>query len=49
MTAMHHGLIEYHQDPAPPGTASCHRGVRANGDRRVGVMPSLSLVEGDLG
>jgi DNA-binding NarL/FixJ family response regulator len=38
MTAMHHGLIQYHQDPAPPAGSCCHGGGRANGDRPVGVI-----------
>jgi len=47
MTAMHHGLIQYHQDLPPPAAASCHGGRRANGNRRVGA-PSLTLVDRDL-
>jgi len=47
MTAMHHGLIQYHQDPSLPA-ATCHGGRRANGSRRVGA-PSLTLVDRDLG
>jgi DNA-binding NarL/FixJ family response regulator len=46
MAAMHHGLIQYHQDAASPATAICHGG-RAKADRRVGVVGSLALVEGD--
>jgi DNA-binding NarL/FixJ family response regulator len=49
MTAMHHGLIQYQQDPDPPAAASCSRGGRPRADRRVGVRPSLALVERDLG
>jgi DNA-binding NarL/FixJ family response regulator len=30
MTAMHHGLIQYHQDPARPASASCAGSGRAN-------------------
>jgi DNA-binding CsgD family transcriptional regulator len=49
MTAMHHGLIQYHQDPDPPAAASCGHGGRTRGERRVGVMPSLALVDRRLG
>lgn len=49
MTAMHHGLIQYHQDPDPPAAASCSHGGRARGERRVGVTPSLALVDRNLG
>ena len=49
MTAMHHGLIQYHQDPAPPAAASCRGRGRANGGRRIGLVPSLALVDRDLG
>jgi DNA-binding NarL/FixJ family response regulator len=45
MTAMHHGLIQYQQDPSPPAAASCHGRGRANGDRRAGHRPSLTLVD----
>jgi DNA-binding NarL/FixJ family response regulator len=48
MTAMHHGLIQYQQDPDPPAAASCRSG-RPRGVRRVGAMPSLALVDRDLG
>jgi DNA-binding NarL/FixJ family response regulator len=49
MTAMHHGLIQYHQDPAPPAAAGCNGRGQANGDRRAGHMPSLALVGRDPG
>jgi DNA-binding NarL/FixJ family response regulator len=49
MTAMHHGLIHYQEDPAPPGPASCYHAGRAGGNRRAGVAPSLALVKRDLG
>ena len=49
MTAMHHGLIQYHQDPAPPAAASCRGRGRANGGRRIGLVPSLALVDPDPG
>lgn len=49
MTAMHHGLIQYQQDPDPPAAATCGRGGRPRADRRVGVRPSLALVDRDLG
>jgi DNA-binding NarL/FixJ family response regulator len=45
MTAMHHGLIQYHQETASPAAAACHGGLRAN--RRVSVVRSLALVESD--
>jgi DNA-binding NarL/FixJ family response regulator len=46
MAAMHHGLIQYHEDAASPAAAMCHGG-RPRADRRVGVVRSLALVEGD--
>ena len=49
MTAMHHGLIQYQQDPDPPAAASCGRGGRVRGYRRVGGAPALALVDRDLG
>jgi DNA-binding NarL/FixJ family response regulator len=48
MTAMHHGLIQYQQDPDPPVAADC-RGGRTRGYRRTGAGPALALVERDLG
>ena len=49
MTAMHHGLIQYQQDPDPPAAASSGRAGGHVGVRRVGAMPSLALVQRDLG
>ncbi len=46
MAAMHHGLIQYQQDATSPAAAMCHGG-RVKVDRRVGVVRSLALVEGD--
>ncbi len=46
MAAMHHGLIQYQQDTASPGAAVCPSG-RARADRRISVVRSLALVEGD--
>jgi hypothetical protein len=46
MAAMHHGLIHYQEDTVSPVAAMCHGG-RAKADRRVGVVRSLALVEGD--
>jgi DNA-binding NarL/FixJ family response regulator len=46
MAAMHHGLIQYQHDITSPAVATCHQG-RARADRRVGVAPSLALVEDD--
>lgn len=43
MAAMHHRLIEYHHDTAPPAVASFHGGG-ATADRSVGVVRSLALV-----
>lgn len=48
MAAMHHGLIQYQQDTASPAVA-IYPGGRAKAERRVGVLRSLSLVEGDPG
>jgi hypothetical protein len=45
MTAMHRGLIRYHQDPARPATGSCDGSSRA---KMTGVS-ALSLVGRDLG
>lgn len=44
MAAMHHGLIQYHQDTSP--LASGCYGGRVTADRR-GVLRPLALVEGD--
>lgn len=44
MAAMHHGLIQYHQD-TPPLASGCFSG-RVTADRR-GVLRPLALVEGD--
>ncbi|HXZ64197.1 MAG TPA: LuxR C-terminal-related transcriptional regulator, partial [Streptosporangiaceae bacterium] len=44
MAAMHHGLIQYHQD-TPPLASGCFGG-RVTADRR-GVLRPLALVEGD--
>jgi DNA-binding NarL/FixJ family response regulator len=46
MAAMHHGLIQYHEDTASSPAAG-YRGSREHADRRVGVVRSLALVEGD--
>jgi DNA-binding NarL/FixJ family response regulator len=46
MAAMHHGLIQYHQDPPSQAAASWHS-ARAAGGRRGGVVRSLALVESD--
>jgi DNA-binding NarL/FixJ family response regulator len=46
MTAMHHGLIQYQQDTAPPVANGWHSG-RLNANRRVGLTRSLALVEGN--
>jgi DNA-binding NarL/FixJ family response regulator len=46
MAAMHHGLIEYHQDTASPD-ADGYQGDRAPARRRLGVVRSLALVESD--
>lgn len=46
MAAMHHGLIQYHQDTASPVAAGWHGGP-ANGHRRVGAVRSLALVDRD--
>ncbi len=46
MAALHHGLIQYQHDTVPPAAAMC-AGGRAKADRRVGVVRSLALVEGD--
>jgi DNA-binding NarL/FixJ family response regulator len=48
MAAMHHGLIQYHQDTAPPAAASCSP-VRATANHGVGVVRSLALVNRDPG
>jgi DNA-binding NarL/FixJ family response regulator len=46
MAAMHHGLIQYHQDTAPPAAAGgCPGRVAAN--HGVGVVRSLALVNRD--
>jgi DNA-binding NarL/FixJ family response regulator len=45
MAAMHHGLIEYHQDPASP--IAVVSGGRATADRRLGVVRSLALADRD--
>jgi DNA-binding NarL/FixJ family response regulator len=44
MTAMHHGLIQYHQDQAPPAASGF-----AGGDHRGAVVRSLALVDRDRG
>jgi DNA-binding NarL/FixJ family response regulator len=46
MAAMHHGLIQYQHDTTSSAVATCHEG-RARAVRRVGVAPSLALVEND--
>jgi len=46
MTAMHHGLIQYQQDTASGAAAICHGGL-AKADRRIGIVRSLTLVEGN--
>jgi DNA-binding NarL/FixJ family response regulator len=47
MTALHHGLIQYHQEGSSPAAgAACH-GDRARAARRVSGGRSLALVEGD--
>jgi DNA-binding NarL/FixJ family response regulator len=43
MAAMHHGLIQYHQDMASPAAAGCCPG-RAAADHGGGVVRSLALV-----
>jgi DNA-binding NarL/FixJ family response regulator len=43
MAAMHHGLIQYHQDTASPAAASCCTG-RTAVDNSGGVVRSLALV-----
>jgi DNA-binding NarL/FixJ family response regulator len=43
MAAMHHGLIQYHQDTASPAAAGCCTG-RATADNSGGVVRSLALV-----
>jgi DNA-binding NarL/FixJ family response regulator len=45
MAAMHHGLIQYHEDTASPVTAMC-QGGRTKADRRADVARPLALVEG---
>jgi DNA-binding NarL/FixJ family response regulator len=45
MAAMHHGLIQYHNDTASAVRATCHAG-RASEERRTDVVRSLALVEG---
>jgi DNA-binding NarL/FixJ family response regulator len=45
MAAMHHGLIEYHQDPVSPIAAVS--GGRTTADRRLGVVRSLALADRD--
>ncbi len=46
MAAMHHGLIQYHQDTASPMAAGYCTG-RATADQSVGVVRSLALVNRD--
>jgi DNA-binding NarL/FixJ family response regulator len=43
MAAMHHGLIQYHEDTASPAGAGCFPG-RATADNSAGVVRSLALV-----
>lgn len=45
MAAMHHGLIQYHQDTPSSAAGSCHGRVTAGG--RAGVVRALALVEND--
>jgi hypothetical protein len=46
MAAMHHGLIQYHEDTGSPPAIGCHTG-RAHAYRRVGGVPSLAVVDRD--
>ncbi len=46
MAAMHHGLIQYHQDTPSPAAADGCAG-RATASRGVGVVRSLALVNRD--
>jgi len=44
MAAMHHGLIQYHEDTGSPPANGCDVG-RAHARRRVGGVPSLALID----
>jgi DNA-binding NarL/FixJ family response regulator len=46
MAAMHHGLIQYHQDMTSPVAAGCYA-RRATADQGAGVVRSLALVNRD--
>jgi DNA-binding NarL/FixJ family response regulator len=43
MTALHHGLIQYHRETSSQEAAACHGGG-AGAERRGGVVRSLALV-----
>jgi DNA-binding NarL/FixJ family response regulator len=44
MAAMHHGLIQYHEDTGSPASNGFDAG-RAHAHRRIGGVPSLALVD----
>jgi len=47
MAALHHGLIQYHEDTSSEGKGTPHGGRRPGADRRQDIARSLALVEPD--